>query len=333
MQKTFTLHIKQENKTKFVSRMDRPYFTHYPILGVPYLVAGSKDCSISVQEIGLQGNGLHLIETLVEKEVELEINLLKPTIFFVMMIEGSYKQFKDEGKSLYAMGGTFFMIYCPEKKISVHLSQGKHSAMLLSIEPELLYMMTSNRPYLIELAHCLLENKNEIVPLPMVQIDKSISHLMQSMRLSSFYPVTGKMEMRQLLTIFVENYGQRLIENNPTIKQLSLRMTKQIYKFVSQHLEEEIEPTAQQIADHVNLPESKIIEYSTLIFGKSLHKHLLTIRLLKAAGLLKFTFEPITTIGQKTGFTNEFQFYRFFKDFYGMAPKSFRDHYFKLKKS
>lgn len=96
----------------------------------------------------------------------------------------------------------------------------------------------------------------------------------------------------------------------------------EIVEYIHEHYTKEL--TNSDIAKHFNFhPQhiNKIIKKKT---GYSLHKYVIMRRISKAIDLLETSEMSIAEIAEKTGFQNTCHFSRYFKEFMGSSPRSYR---------
>ncbi|MBE7051214.1 MAG: helix-turn-helix transcriptional regulator [Ruminococcaceae bacterium] len=96
----------------------------------------------------------------------------------------------------------------------------------------------------------------------------------------------------------------------------------EIIEYIHEHYTQEL--TNSDIAKHFNFhPQhiNKIIRRKT---GYSLHKYVIMRRISKAIDLLETTKMPIAEISDNVGFQNICHFSRYFKEFMGSNPSSYR---------
>lgn len=83
--------------------------------------------------------------------------------------------------------------------------------------------------------------------------------------------------------------------------------------------------TLETLADAVALSPSRLSHLFKQEVGDSVNNLLLSLRLNKAARLLEFTTQSISTISDEVGFHSAFYFSRQFRQRFGMNPRAYRD--------
>jgi AraC-like DNA-binding protein len=82
--------------------------------------------------------------------------------------------------------------------------------------------------------------------------------------------------------------------------------------------------SSKQIGGLLGLGEARLLRLFRTEVGKTLRRHLLEVRMARAAKLLKDVVPPIKTIAFDCGYTVVSNFYRDFKRVYGMTPMEMR---------
>ncbi len=85
-----------------------------------------------------------------------------------------------------------------------------------------------------------------------------------------------------------------------------------------------LEMSSQQIGELLGLGEARLLRLFSTEVGKTLRRHLLEVRMARAAELLTNGFLPIKTIAFDCGYTVVTNFYRDFKSVYGTSPMRLR---------
>lgn len=81
---------------------------------------------------------------------------------------------------------------------------------------------------------------------------------------------------------------------------------------------------SKEIGSLLGLGESRLLRLFRREVGKSLRRHLLEVRMARAAQSLRNVVLPIKTISFDCGYTVVSNFYRDFKRVYGMTPMEMR---------
>jgi AraC-like DNA-binding protein len=82
--------------------------------------------------------------------------------------------------------------------------------------------------------------------------------------------------------------------------------------------------STSQIGNLLGLGEARTLRLFKSEVGKTLRRHLLEVRMAKAAELLKDSSMPIKTIAYQCGYSVINNFYRDFKNIYGTSPMQMR---------
>ena len=82
--------------------------------------------------------------------------------------------------------------------------------------------------------------------------------------------------------------------------------------------------TSREIGRLLGLGEARLLRLFSAEVGKTLRRHMLEVRMARAAELLKDGFLPIKTIASGCGYSVVTNFYRDFKNVHGTSPKQMR---------
>jgi AraC-like DNA-binding protein len=82
--------------------------------------------------------------------------------------------------------------------------------------------------------------------------------------------------------------------------------------------------SSKQIGSLLGLGEARVLRLFNMEVGKTLRRHLLEVRMARAAEFLKDGALPIKTIAFHCGYTIVNNFHRDFKNFYGTSPRQMR---------
>ena len=82
--------------------------------------------------------------------------------------------------------------------------------------------------------------------------------------------------------------------------------------------------TSRQIGSLLGLGEARVLRLFSKEVGKTLRRHLLEVRMARAAALLDDCALPIKTISHRCGYTLVSNFCRDFKSVYGTSPVQMR---------
>lgn len=80
----------------------------------------------------------------------------------------------------------------------------------------------------------------------------------------------------------------------------------------------------KQIGSLLGIGEARILRLFSREVGKTLRRHLLEVRMARAAEMLKEGVLPIKTIASNCGYTEVTNFYRDFKNVYRTSPRRMR---------
>ena len=82
--------------------------------------------------------------------------------------------------------------------------------------------------------------------------------------------------------------------------------------------------SSEQIGGLLGLGEARVLRLFNIEMGKSLRRHLLEVRMSRAAALLAESMLPIKLVAHKCGYSAVNNFYRDFRKVYGTSPLQMR---------
>jgi len=82
--------------------------------------------------------------------------------------------------------------------------------------------------------------------------------------------------------------------------------------------------TSKEISGLLGIGEARLLRLFNRDVGKTLHQHLLAVRMARAAQLLQNVAPPIKAVASDCGYTEVSNFYRDFKRVHGMSPMQMR---------
>lgn len=95
--------------------------------------------------------------------------------------------------------------------------------------------------------------------------------------------------------------------------------------YIHKHYREKI--YLEEVADFVGLSSTYFSKLFKKEVGISFQQYVIRVRLEYAANLLRYSNESITVISEYVHFPSQSYFGRYFKDFYHITPKEYRDLY------
>ena len=82
--------------------------------------------------------------------------------------------------------------------------------------------------------------------------------------------------------------------------------------------------SSKQIGSLLGIGEARVLRLFSREVGKTLRRHLLEVKMARAAEMLKDGVLPIKTIASSCGYTEVTNFYRDFKNVYRTSPRQMR---------
>ncbi|MGM1430137.1 helix-turn-helix transcriptional regulator [Sphingobacterium lactis] len=322
-----TIHHDQYTREIALATRDRPDSCRHAMVGLPWDVVYHLDYLMTVQQTDFFGNHLQLIELDTNNEVSIRFSVDTTSIFFVIMIEGFVRyKWKDKLVS-YAMGEVIYMTYNPRSEFLLQTREGNHAMMVISMEPE--WFAHTERAYtkLRGLVKSQMENSDKPLILPLCRTTVPITDLWKSMRVVRSEPFRHKVDLMDSLVELTAFYNEQLTGGLQIKGQLSVEIANSLYDFVHRHFASDSELTLHNIAEHLEISLWKVREYAHMLFGKSIHRQVRTLRMVEALQLLQTTSLTINDIAVQVGYDNLPHFYSIFQKYYSTSPASCRKNY------
>ncbi len=129
--------------------------------------------------------------------------------------------------------------------------------------------------------------------------------------------------LRPLTLSLMMYVAKQYQKSNPREEPLSL--TDQVVEYIEQNFDH---VTLQDVADHFSYHPNYISTLLPKETGKSFSQHVLEARMNRAVLMMENTALPLSEIAELLGYSNSSNFYKAFKEYYGMSPRE----YLKMKK-
>lgn len=317
--------IKADKPPTIYITDQRPAHCDFLLRGIKWEINEHEDCLLSTQESTFLDNHLQLVEMSVYHEVALDLNIQKPSVFMVVMLEGFYRYYREELLNFYAVGGAMYMLYCPQTTLELRVNKGKHSLLVIDIGKQLLQDVGKSDTKLISLINSLFDYSQELSTVPMCRNDRQITTFLNTLRMLKVDSFVREAELAILLADLLKGYSAKL-ENDSFIKsQLSPELANKIFVYVQENFNNDGRLSITAIARTMGISEWKMKEYAQLLFGKSLHKQVRDLRMRVVVSLLKKTNMLVRSIAESVGYTTPTYFYRAFRSCFGISPQRYRE--------
>lgn len=142
-----------------------------------------------------------------------------------------------------------------------------------------------------------------------------------SMSLERIYHASSLLELLKVL----QSISRDLVMSVEKPQELLSRVIEDVVQLIDREYSSEI--TLESIASQVYLSPSYLSRLFKKYKGKSIIKHITSIRLVKAGDLLLTTNKKITDIGKEVGYPNFAYFSALFKNSYGKTPSQYREEH------
>lgn len=271
---------------------------------------------------------IELFEIRLQKRVEISFNVLEPTLFLFLMLDGSIGFSTQEGSLVAeAFAGMCYAAFSVQTSFFAPLFKGVHRLLYITFSsgwinkhlnefPLLNTMvneMNAGNSHYGHLPPCLISRQMMKTILKLFTINPSDSVIIETQ-------ITG-CSMRLLVDYL------RMLEKG---QQIKYRSKKTVANEIKAYLEQNLSDT--QAGNILKLSETFYMSERTLmrIFqqetGMKVHEFLLKIRMKHALDLLTTTRLTVSSVALNCGYQYSHTFSKAFKRYFGKLPNAVRRH-------
>lgn len=319
-----TIHHDGASIEEISGVIERPHSSNYSIHGAPWSIVNHRDYFLTIQQHVFFGNHMQLIELKSKNANSIRFSVETPTVFVIIVIEGLFRYYWNSKLVSYATGGILYMTYNPRTDFLLGTNPGNHAMMVVSLDPQWFVKAERAHSCLRELVRCIQSNAHQTVVSPMCRVTQPIKDLWDTMRIMRSDPFRHSVDLVTDLHELVTFYNGQLEEGNHLRGQLSVDIANKMYNYIQQHFNSDIELSIGYIAMYLKISPWKVREYSKLLFDKSIHKHVRSLRMIEAFRLLETTSLSVSDIAFQVGYLNIQHFYKIFQKFHETSPASCR---------
>ena len=168
-----------------------------------------------------------------------------------------------------------------------------------------------------------LENKyNNKEKLTLLETDISLQRLWLELY-NKKNPDIGLIKLNVLKILHHLAHNQSTIPANSSyLTKNQATLAKEVYSLLTADISKHI--SMREISEKLNVSETSLKNYFSSMFGTTVSDYMRSLRLKKAAGLLKNSDLSISDIASICGYSNQGRFAKIFKEYYGMLPLEYR---------
>ncbi len=168
-----------------------------------------------------------------------------------------------------------------------------------------------------------LENKyNNKEKLTLLETDISLQRLWLELY-NKKNPDIGLIKLNVLKILHHLAHNQSTIPANSSyLTKNQATLAKEVYALLTADISKHI--SMREISERLNVSETSLKNYFSSMFGTTVSDYMRSLRLKKAAGLLKNSELSISDIASICGYSNQGRFAKIFKEYYGMLPLEYR---------
>lgn len=226
-----------------------------------------------------------------------------------------------EGKTYYLQKGDLVLINCRELH-QAKINPGSHpyERIVLWINRSFLNELISLST---ELAHCFEAPDRMNILRAEVSVQKAIEQLLHKLLSLEGYQGVGYdvLYRAYLMELIVHmNNAMRSGKAAQSIDMEKSSLIDGIVDYISEHIHEDI--TLDTLSSRFYLSKYHLLRVFKKHTGTTLHRYIIQKKLIEAKELI-LTNVPITEVYQACGFGDYSNFFRAFKNEYGLTPKQF----------
>lgn len=320
------IHHNRSAKMQF-GLTDCPEICTYPIPNLLWDTAEDIGYRFSMQQTSFFGGHMQLMELIADIETDISFTCCEPTVFMVVMIEG-FLRFYDKDRLLsYAMGGTYYMVYNPASLLQMKASAGKHTVMVFALDKDSLSLAHRVYPEMNTLVEKVRCRKTDVHALPMCWMSKQTMELWDEIRITSPNPHVRSAELSFSVSKLIQYY-QRQLERGDVVKgKISVEIANAMIMYIDSNFTSDRDVTKSRIAAHIGEPETKIDGFCMFLFGRTLNRHIIDLRMIRASQLLLNESIPVGAVANRVGLSPGPYFFRIFFKYFGCTPLQFRKNH------
>ncbi|MGV6946768.1 helix-turn-helix transcriptional regulator [Sphingobacterium kyonggiense] len=323
MPNPITIHHGSSAKKKSGLR-DCPENCSFPIRGLLWDVVEDSGYYLSIQQTDFFGGHMQHIELEADIETDISFTCCEPTVFMVVMIEGFFRFYENDKLLSYAMGGTFYMAYNPASMIQMKASAGKHTVMVFALDSDSLSLAHRVYPEMAVLVEKVRCRSTEVQSLPMCRMSKQTMELWDEIRIASPNLHVRSAELGVSVSKLTQFYHRQLERGDVVKGKISVEIANALTMYIDAKCTSDRDVSRARIAEHIGVPESKIDGFCIFLFGKTLNRHIIDLRMIRASQLLLDESIPVGAVANRVGLSSWSYFYRLFFKYFGCTPLQFR---------
>lgn len=323
MPNPITIHHGSSAKKQF-SLLDCPENCNYPIRGLTWDIVEENGTWMSVQQSDFFGGHMQILELLAEWETEISFTAQEPAVFMVVMIEGFFRFYQGKKFLSYAMGGSYYMAYNHPGTAQLRASAGKHAILLFALDWESLNLAGHIYPKMEAIMKRVHEKSQHTIRLPMCRMSRQVIDLWNEVRKIRTNSHVRRGNLSRSVSLLLMNYHEQLQQGDIIKDQLSAEIANALIMYIEANYTSYRDVKKSEVARHIGESDSKIDGYCAIAFRRSLHKHIIDLRMEKASRLLADTDLSVTTICYKIGLSKGSYFFRLFSRYFNCTPSEYR---------
>jgi AraC-like DNA-binding protein len=257
----------------------------------------------------------------INPNTEASLTFNSPSIVMVVMLNG-HSIFYDNSKRVLkeSHGNCCYLSYVAPGNYSREFLSGKHQVLLLTIPPGVIadhaWRFTEVQPVL----DSYNSESKEYLSLANAPIAKGILRLL--VKLNSHPDLNQKSFDKKVYHFLLEcldSYNKSL-EQNSIQDKMQKEKADEIARFLLHNYSNAIVDSRSRLAAHFCISEATMLRLSKKRFGKSLHQHIIELRLLYGLKKLMTSNRSVKEVAISVGYADPYHFSRAFKQHFNICP-------------
>lgn len=325
MKQPIHLHLPAEVNSGIRNLRGRHPLSRYYVHYAPCQLIPLPESPIIRQGISHRIFHVQLLETEAANNFEINFSILYPCILAVFVREGDIAFYAANGDLVsHAKGDTYYMCYCNSAKFCAKVASGPQRLVVVSFDIGWLLSEMEHLSPLSAMFSVLESNDTDTLVLPHCTIGQSVYYHLEQIRTCLLPPFERGAEIVRLLSKCIGIYCNLLAADRHLLNQLNESRARTLKAYIAANYTSEELGSVAEIGIKIGISEYKIKELAAIVFGTSVHQHVIRLRMEKAMELLMSTNLMIKEVAFSVGYSDAGYFCNAFKKHYGFLPREVR---------
>ena len=316
-----SIQLSREFITKeSLTSNQRPAFCTLILQDAKAVLYTTKNGQMLLQTIPHYLMAAEVFEYLFDKNTEVDFSVTKGSIRMMVMLSG-HSVLRDEQGNLLteSQGNSCYLSYLHAGKYSRTFLEGHHKVLMLTINPRFIIQHEQLFPEMQAVINSYSASKAGYFKLPNAAIAKGIHQLLK--KLNDFKGDKTANFDKKVINFLTETLKQ--YHKNIALRKISSISEQHRAAALALFLENDpyhpLISNKEKMALHFCMCEKNMMRLAKKQFGKSLHQHVIELRMLHALKILLYTENSVQEVADLIGYDRHY-FSRAFKQIFGVPP-------------